>query len=436
MESIWTKSTERPFFEALEENKKTDTLIIGGGLGGLLCAYLLKQQGVDCILVEADMICGATTANTTAKLTFQHGLIYDSMIKKYGIEKAGMYLEAQRMALKKYEDICKNIDCDYEHKDAYVYSLDRRDKLEREVIALNKIGCRATVTDKTTLPFDVIGAIRVLHQAQFNPLKFAFSVAQGMPIYEKTRVIELQPHTAVTEKGKIMAQNIIVATHFPFLDKHGAYFLKMYQHRSYVMAFENVPNVNGMYVDECKTGMSFRDYKDMLLIGGGSHRTGKKGGGWREICDFAKHTYSSPKEICRWATQDCMTLDSMAYIGKYSSRTENLYVTTGFNKWGMTSSMVSAMLLSDMILGKRNDFEAVFSPSRSILHPQLVENIAHTTLNLLTPKIPRCTHLGCALKYNRYEHSWDCACHGSRFDEDGKVLNGPADADIKVKKHN
>ena len=203
----------------------------------------------------------------------------------------------------------------------------------------------------------------------------------------------------------------------------------MHQHRSYVLALSGAQNVDGMYVDECDRGLSFRTYGDLLLLGGGAHRTGKQGGGYRELEEFAKLNYPKAKIISKWATQDCMTLDKIPYIGQYSKSTPNIYVATGFNKWGMTSSMVAANLLADLVCGKENEFAGVFSPSRSIFHPQLALNIFESMVGMLTPTVPRCPHLGCALKYNRQEHSWDCPCHGSRFSEEGKLLDNPATDD-------
>ncbi|MBQ5816678.1 MAG: FAD-dependent oxidoreductase, partial [Oscillospiraceae bacterium] len=170
----------------------------------------------------------------------------------------------------------------------------------------------------------------------------------------------------------------------------------------------------------------------LLLLGGGGHRTGKQGGCYAELESFKKKHYPASAEVTRWATQDCITLDGAAYIGQYSKSTPNLYVATGFNKWGVTSSMVAADILCDLILGKENEFSSLFSPSRSILRPQLVLNAAESVVNLLTFTGPRCPHLGCSLKWNKHEHSWDCPCHGSRFSEDGKLLNGPATDDIKL----
>ena len=163
-----------------------------------------------------------------------------------------------------------------------------------------------------------------------------------------------------------------------------------------------------------------------LLLGGGGHRTGKPGGGWEELEAFARRYFPNSRETCRWAAQDCMTLDGVPYIGQYGRHTPGLYVATGFNKWGMTSSMTAAMVLSDLVQGKRNPYAAVFSPARTVLRPQLLANLAEATASLLTVSKPRCPHMGCALKWNPLERTWDCPCHGSRFTEDGELLDNPA----------
>ena len=241
----------------------------------------------------------------------------------------------------------------------------------------------------------------------------------------------MRGNMAVTDCGNITAKTVIVATHFPFINKHGSYFLKLYQHRSYVLALENAQDVDGMYVDDSKTRLSFRNYGKYLLLGGGGHRTGKKGGNWMELRDFAKEHYPHAKELCHWAAQDCMSFDEMPYIGQYSGGTAQLFTATGFNKWGMTGAMLSALLLSDMVQGKRNEYTDIFSPSRSILKPQFFINGFESVTNLLSFTGRRCSHLGCALHWNSAEHSWDCACHGSRFAEDGRVLDNPANGDIR-----
>ena len=430
MMSVWSDKTALPAFPTLDGDIKTDILVIGGGMAGILCAHMLSESGVDCTLLEADKIGGGVTKNTTAKITSQHGFIYNDLIKDFGIQKALMYLKANENALEKYRTLCKNINCGFDNKDNIVYSVDAPQKVENELKALDRLGFEAEFNDKIPLPVKIAGAVRFKNQAQFNPLAFIAAIIPGLKIYENSRVFEVRDNRAFTEKGSVTAEKIIVATHFPFINKHGAYFMKMYQERSYVIALENGPNIDGMYVDEKPKGMSFRNFENLLLVGGGDHRTGKQGGDFRELRSFAKTHYPSCREKFAWATQDCMTLDSVPYIGRYSKNTSDLYVATGFNKWGMTSSMVAATILCDMVLGKENDFTEVFSPSRSILTPQLAINTGETMAGLLSLTKKRCPHLGCALKWNSSEHSWDCPCHGSRFKENGILLDGPATGNL------
>lgn len=420
-----------PEFPNLKQDLKTDVLIVGGGLAGILCAYMLAQSGIDYALIEADRICGGVSRNTTAKITSQHALIYDKLIREFGAETARKYWEANEAAIRQYRRLSKAFPCDFEIKDAYVYSVDRADKLEKELAALEKIHVSAEYTKKLSLPFPVAGAIRFANQAQFHPLKFASGIARGLNIYEHTAALAFEGNTVVTAHGRITASKIIAATHYPLINKHGSYFLKQYQHRSYVVALENAADVDGMYIDEAKDGLSFRNHNGFLLLGGGSHRTGKKGGNWKVLEDFSAAHYPNARIKYRWATQDCMSLDGIPYIGQYSRNTPNLYVATGFNKWGISSSMAAAMILSNLVQEKSDPYEAIFSPSRTILRPQLLANGFEAVTNLLTPTRPRCPHMGCALKWNQQERSWDCPCHGSRFTKDGKLLDNPATGNLK-----
>ena len=430
MDSIWKQDINLPQFPKLYGDISTDVLVIGGGIAGILTAYCLTQNGIDCVLVEKDRICGGTTGNTTAKITYQHGLIYNKIMKSHGLEGAEMYFNANRLAFDGIVSLCRDIECDFQYRDNYVYSVDDRRALENEVLALERIGVKAEICDRPEIPVKTVGAVKFPRQAEFHPLKFLSAIVGKIKIFENTKVTELIGNTAKTENGEIKAEKTVIATHFPILNKHGSYFLKLYQHRSYVIALKNAENVGGMYVDESKTGFSFRNYNGLLLLGGGGHRTGKRGGNWAELRRFADKVYPNSKEVGFWAAQDCMSIDSVPYIGEYSKNTPDLYVASGFNKWGMTGSMLAGMLLSDMISGKTPDYAAVFNPSRSILKPQLAVNGFESVTNLITPAKKRCPHLGCALKWNKAEHSWDCACHGSRFSEKGKVLDNPATGDL------
>ena len=429
MESIWMDAA-LPQFPKLQENIKTDVLIIGGGMAGLLCAYELQAAGVDCVVAEADRIGRGITRNTTAKITSQHGLCYEKLASRFGPGIAGLYLEANEQALRRYHQLCAGLDCDWKDTDNFIYSTTDRKKLENELETLQILRYPAELAENLPLPFPTVGAVKFPRQAQFHPLKFLSGIVQALTIYEHTPVRQLVKNTAITDHGSITAEKIIVATHFPFLNKHGSYFMKLYQQRSYCMSLENVPELDGMYLDEAENGLSFRMHNGSLILGGGGHRTGKLGGGWTELERHVRQFHPEAKITHRWATQDCMTLDGMPYIGQYSVRTPNLYVATGFNKWGMTASMVSAQLLRDLVLGKPSPYAEIFSPSRSMLHPQLGINVLESTKHILTPTMPRCPHLGCALKWNPQEHSWDCPCHGSRFAEDGQLIDNPATGDL------
>lgn len=426
MTSVWIGNAKLPCFQKLKENLKTDVLIVGGGMAGILCAYFLQNEGVDYALVEGRRICSGVTRNTTAKITAQHGLIYHKMLKNAGREKTEQYLAANQAAVEKYRKLCQKIACDFEEKDAYVYSLDNPQKLENEARALQSIGFDAKMTDAKELPIPTAGAIGFARQAQFHPLKFIADIARGLHIYENTFINSWNGQEAITNQGSIAYKKLIVTTHFPIDNRHGMYFMKMYQHRSHVIALSKGPSLEGMYVDENETGYSFRNYKEFLLLGGGAHRTGKCGGKWEELRHFAARYYPGLDVKYNWAAQDCMTLDGMPYIGQYSKRTKNCFVATGFHKWGMTSSMAAAEILTDLVMERKNPYADVFSPSRSMQKTQLFRNGLESLVHFLTFSKKRCPHLGCALKWNEEEESWDCPCHGSRFDERGDLLNNPA----------
>lgn len=431
MGSIWENGAALPRFERLNGDIRTKTLIIGAGAAGLNLAYLLHTAGEDCTVIDSGEPCGGVTRLTTAKITAQHGLIYEKLIKTYGVDTARKYYGANTAAVEEYARICSGIDCDFERRDSFVYSQRDDEKIAAEAQAIAQCGGEPVTVDRLDIPLPITSAVGIPNGAQFHPLKYFCGIAKELRLFGYARALEIRDGRVWCDGGSITADNIVVATHFPFINKFGGYFLKMYQQRSYVLALGGIPAdrlPQGMYIDEKTGGLSFRRWGDMLLLGGGSARTGCTGDALERLRAEALRLYPEAKIAAAWAAQDCMTLDGMPYVGQYSRRLPHVYVATGFNKWGMTSSMAAAMILRDALLGKPNEYAAVFSPARSMLHPQLAKNLASTFGNFCRIA-PRCPHLGCALKYNKYEHSWDCPCHGSRFDERGGLLDGPAQGD-------
>lgn len=492
MKSVWSEETSFSGRESLVSDINVDVAVIGAGMAGILTAYLLQERGAKVVILEANGIASGVTKNTTAKITSQHDLIYDNLIQQFGLEKAKQYAMANEQAIAMYKDIIgkNNIDCDFEEKSAYVYSLDDQEIIEREVKAANEVGISAELVTGLPLPISVKAAVKFNGQGQFNPLKFLKPLTEKLTIYEDTLVTRVDGNTVYTEKEKVYAKHIVVATHYPFINVPGYYFMRMHQERSYVIALEqkkldadklvcdntlDVWKMDGMYIDAKEEGYSFRTYKNLLLLGGSSHRTGKNhvGGCYDRLREVAKVWYPGAVERYHWSAQDCIPLDNIPYIGQYSSSTPNLYVATGFKKWGMTSSMVSAMILSDMIIGVENEYKEVFSPRRFHLSAS-AKNLAKDSAQAISGltasiiKIPkedleklecghggivdyhgekvgvykekngechivstRCTHLGCQLEWNPDEHSWDCPCHGSRFDYQGNLMSNPAMKGIK-----
>lgn len=432
MDSIWDKTAQIGAFPSLEGQIQTDVLIIGGGIAGILCAYELERRGVDYALVEADRILSGVTAGTTAKITSQHGMVYEKLLRRFGAEGAGAYYRANQAALSRYRELCTGIACDFQTEDSFLYCREDPEALDLELDALERIGAEAEWCGNLPLPFPVRGAIRFPNQASFHPLKFLGKISEGLCIYEHTKVLSYDGKRFQTENGSIAAQKTIVATHFPMWNKMGLYPLKLYQDRSYVLGLENAGRMDGMYLGTDGEKLSLRMAGDILLLGGASGRTGCKSGGWEELEKSAKQYFPGAKIRYRWAAQDCMSLDGMPYIGQYSPKTPDLFVTTGFNKWGMTGAMTAAMLLADLVQGRENSLSVLFDPSRRIFRPQLGKNLASSVWNLIRPTVPRCPHMGCALKWNTQERSWDCACHGSQFSEDGKLLDGPVQGELKL----
>ncbi len=442
MKSIWSESCALPKKPEMKGDLVVEVAVIGAGMAGLLTAFLLKKEGLNVVVLEGAETAGGATKNTTAKITSQHSLIYDKLIRSVGEEQAKQYAAANQQAIEMYREIIaeNQVDCNFETKNAFLYSLDQGENIKAEANAAQKLGIDAEFTVKTDLPFDVRAAVKFSNQAQFNPLEFIKFISSDLDIYEHTTAILVRDDTIITNRGRVTADRIVVATHFPFINVPGWYFARMYQQRSYVIALKNAAKLDGMYIDADENGYSFRNYGEYVLLGGAGHRTGKhpQQASYEKLRSAAKRFFPNSEEVFHWSAQDCMTLDGVPYIGLYSAAKSNLYVATGFNKWGMTSSMVSAMILADTICGRPNKNAEVFSPQRfnaaASAENMLIngaQSVAGLTAGLFSSPSRKCAHLGCRLHWNPDEETWDCPCHGSRYTDKGELIDNPATRGLK-----
>lgn len=431
--SIWHKRISMPAFPSLSGDTSARVAIIGGGIAGILTAHLLRDQHP--LILEAGRICSGQTGRTTAKITSQHNLIYADLINRSGENAAAQYAQANEEAIHDYARIIEEgrIDCGFTRCDAYLYSTTESTPLAEEAEAALRLGLPAAFTRTSELPFPIAGALQFRDQASFHPLAFLHAIADGLDIRENTRVLSVEDDRIHTDRGTVKADHIVFTSHYPFVNVPGWYFARMHQERSYVLALESSWLPRHVHLGVDGDGLSFRSAEGLLLLGGGSHRTGENpdGGQYEALRNAARTLFPGSKEIAHWSAQDCVTVDRIPCIGHYARSQPGWYVASGFGKWGMTSAMVSAKIIAGLIRGNAPDWAEVFSPQRQVISSDnmkpLMNEAGHALRNLVrvTPA-PRCSHLGCELSWNPDEETWDCPCHGSRFDADGTLLDGPA----------
>ncbi len=487
-ESFWIASTLASNYPPLTEDLTVDIAIVGGGLVGITAAKQLKQAGKTVAVLEAGEIAKGTSGHTTAKVTSLHHLIYADLIEKIGEEKAQLYGLSNQAGLERLAALVANehIDCDFERKEAYTFALSETDldSIKAEVDAALKLGLPASFVTKTQLPFDIAGAVKFTQQAQFHPRKFILALAgtiagDGSHVFEQTRVKTVDGETpckVITDTGAtITAQDVIIATHLPILDQ-GLFFAKTYPKRSYLIGahIDAANDPQGMFIGIGDDYHSIRttptnDGGTMVLIGGGGHKVGEieyTDERYRQLDAYAQQTFGVTADY-RWSAQDYISFDRLPYIGKLTPTTNHIYVATGFSLWGMSTSIMSAILLSDLIMGIENPWADLYESTRPtpfISGESIKQNLdvgthwfgdrlkglfdSSTTLQpgegkLITHKGKQiaayrdetgglhtvsavCPHLGCIVAWNEAERSWDCPCHGSRFGYDGDILDSPA----------
>ncbi|CAM3444801.1 FAD-dependent oxidoreductase [Paenibacillus lupini] len=495
-ESYWTASqTERPKYPKLEQNSETDIVVVGGGISGITTAYLLIQEGFRVALLEAGEILNGTTAHTTAKITAQHDLIYDELIQSEGKEKASLYYQAAKEAMSFIEQTIDKhqIECGYTKQDAYVYShnVDYIVKVEKEAKAYQELGIPGAYLDKMPLQLPMFGAVKMESQAQFHPLNYLIKlvdefIKQGGKIYEQTTAVDVEqvdtPKVMTSDGHRIECKYVVSCTHFPFYDGQGFYFARMHADRSYVLGLKVEDDYpGGMYLsaEDPKRSIRYTELEDqskLIILGGQSHKTGQgicTINHYDELRRFAEDQFKLTEIAYRWSAQDLATGDKLPFIGRITASTPNIYIATGFRKWGMTNGTAAALLIRDSILEKDNPYESLFAPSRSLSWKtvgKLITDNVDVAKHLITGKLEHvkkrpeqlekdegsvvqihgrragayrdkegqlylvdttCTHMGCEVEWNNGERTWDCPCHGSRFDISGEVMEGPAEKPLK-----
>jgi glycine/D-amino acid oxidase-like deaminating enzyme/nitrite reductase/ring-hydroxylating ferredoxin subunit len=488
-QSYWLTPPDQPGYEELKGDLNAEVAIVGGGIAGITLAYLLCMEGLRPVVLEANRILFGTTGHTTAKITSQHDLIYDRITTQFGKDLARQYATANESAIREIEKTVRELDiqCDFEPQSAFVYAREEGNipKIYDEVRAASEVGIEAEYIE--SIPFDIPiqAGIRFANQAQFHPRKYLMRLAKyihekGCNIYERSPVVDLEENDGVytlkTAAGcKVRATTVVIASHYPFFNKAGMYFARLYVERSYLLAIrarEEYPG--GMYISLEEPIRSLRsqrsDRGELTLVGGGTHKSGQAEDTreyYRALIDFAAKHFTVESIPFHWSAQDCMTLDGIPYAGHFTDDTPGLYVATGFGKWGMTNATASAMLIRDLIVHGRCEWEDIYSPSRfdlaASVKNMVVEN-ANVAVNLVKDKLTSlpedidltpgegkvierdgrrvgvykddeghlhivdttCTHMGCELNWNSAEKSWDCPCHGSRFTYDGEIIEGPA----------
>lgn len=488
--SYWLKE-DLPAFDKLTSDHRTDVAIVGGGITGITTGYLLAKEGIDVSIIEAGKVLSGTTGHTTAKITAQHDVIYDELIGHLGEEKAKLYYKAHLEALNFIKNTIheRKIECDFTLQDAILYSNTEEGsvKLENETQAYEKLGINGILTDSLPLDVEVKSALIMHNQAQFHPVKYLkhllrLFIEAGGKVYENTVAVDVEygsePKVKLRNGKKISCNHVIAASHFPFCDKKGLYFARMYVERAYLMAVKaKKPFPGGMYLcidtpPRTLRGLPAENGEQLVLVGGENHKTGQGINTFKHylaIEEFAEKTLGIREILYRWSAQDIYTLDKIPYAGPITVDEPRVLIATGFKKWGMTSGTAAALLLKDYVLGKKNPYQELFTTSRFQADPGLkklfsinVDVAKHLIkgkldLPLKVPEDVRtgeaavviagngeragayrdedgvlylvdttCRHLGCEVEWNEGEKTWDCPCHGSRYSVTGEVINGPA----------
>jgi glycine/D-amino acid oxidase-like deaminating enzyme/nitrite reductase/ring-hydroxylating ferredoxin subunit len=483
--SIWLERSQAAEHPRLQSDAEFDVAVLGAGIAGVSLALELAEAGLRVGLIEAGRVAGGASGNSTAKVSSLHALTYEQLERQQSIDVARAYGEANEAGLAAIAGWVEQleIDCDFERRDNFTYSLqsDDVDQLQREVDVATRVGLPASFVNETELPYPVSGAVKFSDQAQFDPVAYIRALAArfveaGGELFEHSPAVAVDDgdpcEVSIRGGTRVRAGKVAVTTHYPFLDR-GLYFARLHPERSYVVAARirgQVPR--GMYISTESPAHSIRQLPtadgELLMVGGESHKTGQADTAERfqRLAAWASANFEVESFEYRWATQDAIPYDSVPMIGRLHPFTENLLVATGFRKWGFAAGAASARILADRVTERENPWADAFDPVR--LRPRasagsLIKENANVAQHFFSDRLQRdsaddlspgegavvgsglgqravyrdedgkllslsarCTHLGCIVKWNRAERSWDCPCHGSRFATDGTVVEGPA----------
>jgi glycine/D-amino acid oxidase-like deaminating enzyme/nitrite reductase/ring-hydroxylating ferredoxin subunit len=486
--SPWLDTGGEAGFPRLNRPLSVDVAVLGGGIAGVTTALLLKRAGMTVAVLEASTVGSGVTGHTTAKLSSLHGLSYARIESSFGEDAARLHGQANEAGIAQIARWVEEeaIDCDFRRKPNYTYAstADALGDVEEEVAAAQRAGLPASYTAETDLPYEVAGAVRFDDQAEFHPQRFLLALAalipgEGSHVFEHTRatgVSEGTPCRVRTTGPPVTASNVVVATHFPILDR-GLYFARIHPERSYALGVRvrGEPPA-GMYISAGEPARSIRSHPvedgELLIVGGEGHKTGQGGdttARYRALEAFAREHWDVESVEYQWASQDNVAVDQLPYIGRLTPLSRRLYVATGFRKWGLAQGVAAGMVLEDLILGRDSAWGRLYDPGR--MKPlasarSLVKENANVALRFVGDRVtkrggrdardlepgegdiarlggekvaafrdedgrlhavsPVCTHLGCQVNWNSGDRSWDCPCHGSRFTPDGEILQGPA----------
>lgn len=423
LKSLWEAYIENRDIERVDSDISCEVLVIGGGICGLLCAYQLKEF-CDVIVVERDRIGMGITKNMTASISVLQDKLYQDRILEVGFDKAKLYLEANQLAVEAYKKLGKELDFDFVEKSTIAYSTKSTEIISKEYAILESLGCKPVYRDKIELPFKIKGALEVYGQGECNPIKLCNCLAKHLTIFEDTKIEKIKKNYAITQNGyKIFAKHIMLATHYPFKEKKGLYFSKLHQMKSDVVAIKMDSELKSNYLSMEKGGLYVRSYNGYHIYGGVDERVGCFNS--RDLTKEVEGLLNKEGSFS-WRNQDLITLDEMPYIGNISFWYPNIYVGTGFNAFGLTGSMLTAILLKDYILGVPNPYQQLFSPQRKYYLKSYFVQMLRSAKSLLSIGGKRCKHMGCKLKYNEITEQYECECHGSVFNKDGSVCHDPA----------